>query len=53
MRGVVVEVSVGAGAGVVAVGPGKRAAVIVSETPAKSNDARFLLFENLYRGGAI
>lgn len=51
MRGVVVvESEVGAGAGVVGVGPGERAEVIELETPVKTHDARFWPLENLYRG---
>ena len=46
-----VESAMGIGAGVVAVGPGVRAALIVLETPVKSDEARFWLFENLSRGG--
>ena len=39
----------GSRAGVVAVGPGESANVIVLETPAKNDDARFWLFETLSR----
>lgn len=47
-----VKIGVGTGAGVVAVGPGNRAALIVLETPAKSDEARFWLFENLQKKGS-
>jgi hypothetical protein len=51
IRGAVVGIGLGAGAGVVAVGPGERAELSVLETPARSDDARFWLFENLSRDG--
>lgn len=46
---VVVNTDVGTGAGVVAVGPGKSAELMEFETPTRSDEARFWLFENLSR----